>query len=120
MSRILIIDDELVIRQVLRKILQDAGHEIIEALDGAEGLQIFRETPVDLVITDIMLPEEGGLKIISEIHATNPAVKIIAISALAYDAFAIAQKLGANAAFEKPLDMQELLATVNRLLTENS
>lgn len=118
MPCILVIDDENIMRTALRQVLKDAGYDVIEAFNGTEGVERFRDNPVDLVITDMMLPEKGGLELIKELREEDPEVKIIAISALAYDAFSAAKEQGASAAFEKPIHMQELLNTVARLLGE--
>ncbi len=61
MASILIVDDDAPIRTVLRDILEEDGHEIREAADGQTGLTLYRETPADLVITDILMPERDGM-----------------------------------------------------------
>jgi len=81
---------------------------------------VFRNRLADVVITDMLLPEKSGLAIIEEIRETNRDVKIISITALAYDAFDTAEELGANATFAKPIQMKELLNTIDLLLTNDS
>ena len=120
MARILVIDDELLMRAAILKVLGDAGHEMMEALDGEEGIQVYRAEKPDVVITDMMLPERGGLSVIEEIRREDAEVKIIAISALAYDAFSAAKNVGANEAFEKPIDMRKLLEVISTLTGESS
>jgi CheY-like chemotaxis protein len=105
MASILVIDDEIVMCTALRRVLEDAGHQVTEVIDGNEGMVRFQESSVDVVITDMLLPQKSGLAIIKEIRETNRDVKIIAITTLAYDAFDAAEELGANATFEKPIQM---------------
>ena len=118
MARILIIDVEEYIRAAVRSTLRDSGHEIREANDGNEGMRMFRESPPDLVITDIMMPGKGGLEVIPEIRAIDPDVKIIAMSALGYDALPRAIELGANHTFELPFHPKALVEAVNKLVGE--
>ena len=119
MASILVIDDEIVMRTALRRVLEDAGHEVTEAIDGNEGMARFQESAADVVITDMLLPQRSGVSIIKESTASNPGVKVIAITALAYDAFDAAEELGANATFEKPIQMKDLLETIDTLLDTN-
>ena len=62
MAKILIIDDEKQIRKVMRKLLEKEGHTIAEAENGAEGIDVFRKQPADLIITDIIMPEKEGIE----------------------------------------------------------
>jgi len=80
-KRILIIDDSEEIRVLLYEILTNAGYEVMMASDGNEGLRLFREKPVDLVITDMVMPGKMGIDVILELTQEFPQVKIIAISA---------------------------------------
>ncbi len=61
MARILVIDDQSFVRDVLRKLLETAGHEVLEAVDGVEGASLFRRQPCDLVLCDLYMPLESGL-----------------------------------------------------------
>ena len=80
MARILIIDDDEQVRRYLRKILEAQGHEVVAASDGKLGIELCREEPTDLIITDIFMPEKEGLETIGELRRDYPDVKIIAIS----------------------------------------
>ncbi len=80
MARILVIDDEEPVRTLVREMLQRAGHQVEEAVDGEQGLAAFHRSPADLVITDILMPAKGGLVTIKEIRAAAPDAKIIAMS----------------------------------------
>jgi len=61
MARVLVIDDQPFVRDVLRKVLESAGHQVVEAVDGVEGAGLFRQRPYDLVLCDIFMPRENGL-----------------------------------------------------------
>ena len=80
MKRILVIDDDLQVRQMLRQMLEREGYEVVEAKDGKEGYELYHQAPTDLVITDIIMPKGGGLEVIFELRREFPDVKIIAIS----------------------------------------
>jgi DNA-binding response OmpR family regulator len=121
MARILIIEDDLGVRSMLRRVLEGAEHEVIEAGDGRMGLNLFRQEAVDLVITDIVMPEKEGLETILELRQSNPAVKIIAISggdSKGYDYLASAERFGALRTFRKPFVIWDLLDAVQEMLRE--
>ncbi len=80
MARILIIDDDEYVRDVLRQMLEREGYEVDEACNGDDGVKIFSEQRQDLVITDILMPGMGGVQTIMELRLLSPDVKIIAIS----------------------------------------
>jgi DNA-binding NtrC family response regulator len=79
-ARILIIDDDEYVRDVLRQMLEREGYEVDEACNGDDGVRIFSEKRQDLVITDILMPGMGGVQTIMELRLLSPDVKIIAIS----------------------------------------
>ncbi len=120
MAQILIIDDDPTSLFTLRAILEDAGHEVVEATDGAMGGRLYREQPTDLVITDIVMPEKEGLETIVELRTEFPNVKVFAISGggtvKPKNYLDTAEKLGALKTFVKPIDGDELLAAVEEEL----
>jgi len=120
MPRILIIDDEAQIRLMLRMTFEDEGYEVVEASDGAEGIELFTCNPTDCVITDIIMPEKEGIETILELKKLDPELKIIAISgggkSSPDDYLAAAERLGANRTFFKPIDRAELVTAVRELL----
>lgn len=119
-SRILIIDDEVQIREVLTQILTRDGYEVVNAANGKIGMKLCREQPVDLIITDIIMPEKDGIEMILELRHDFPDLKIIAISGggrLGPDGYLeMAQKLGAHRTFFKPFNRKEILDAVKELL----
>jgi len=78
--RILVIEDEAAMRRTIRRMLESAGHEVIEAEDGSRGLAQFHKRPVDAVITDIIMPNKEGIETIREIRGLDPDITIVAIS----------------------------------------
>ncbi len=120
MTRILIIDDNEHIRLSLRLALEDEDYEVEEADDGNVGLELFRQKPADLTITDIFMPEKDGIETISDLVVEYPGVKIIAISGeyhLSFDScLKTAKEIGANDTFLKPVNINELLETIKKLL----
>lgn len=119
MSRILIIDDELPLRQVLRSILARAGHTVFDAPNGRKGLALWRKEPVDVVVTDIFMPEQDGLEVIMEMKKGAAKPKIIAMSGggsrRQLDVIQGAFMLGADRVIQKPFDQQILLSTVEEV-----
>ena len=121
MARILIIEDERQVREVLKQILERAGFEVDIANNGVDGTQHFRDNPADLVITDILMPEKNGLETIEELTKQNPKLPIIAISGggpgeRAQFALDVAELCGASRVLAKPFSRKEILAVVQDLL----
>ena len=120
MARILIIDDDDQLRHMLCQALEQAGYEAVEARDGQEGLEHFRATPTDLIITDILMPGREGLETIMELRRAVPGIKIIAISGGGQTGnmtfLEVARYLGAQRAFQKPFELRELLNAVREVL----
>jgi CheY-like chemotaxis protein len=116
---ILLIDDEEPFRSVLRQVLRNAGYEVVEASNGAEGIRYFYEKPADMIITDIIMPEKEGIETIIELKKAHPDVKLIAMSGGGWYGtdidFDMAKKLGAHT-LNKPFALQELLDVVSELL----
>lgn len=120
MARILLIDDEELVRFSLRQILEIDGHEVDEAADGNEGLRCIESVPYDLVITDILMPGKEGVETIIEARQDRPNLKIIAISGGGrfgnYDFLQLAQQFGADAVLSKPFNRQRLSELVESVL----
>ena len=123
MEKILIIDDETPIRSMVRLILERAGYAVREAQDGIEGIRVFRETPADLIITDLIMPNKDGIGMIIELKKDFPELKIIAMSGGGLNRpdgyLRGAQKLGAACTLSKPLNRNDLLRAVRDTLNPN-
>ena len=120
MPQILIVDDSEEFRHMLRNVLQTAGYDVQDAPNGKAALELYRQHPFDLVITDLIMPEKEGLETIVEFRRIHQAVKIIAISGgdriNAANNLAMAQKLGADRTLPKPFSPDEILNIVAQLL----
>ncbi len=120
MMRILIIDDNEQMRVLLRQAMQWAGFEVDVAENGRHGQQLFESQAADLVITDLIMPEQEGLETICELKKIQPGVRIIAISGggrIGPEAYLpAAMELGADRIFAKPFDIKELVEAVRELL----
>ena len=119
MARILLIEDYDLVRGLLRETLELAGHAVIEARTGAEGLDLFRKGGADLVITDIVMPDKDGIDVVRALREQVPPVPIIAISGAgdsAEDYLDLAYRMGAVKVLLKPFTIGALIAAVNELL----
>ncbi len=117
MGRILVVDDEEGIRRLLRQILESAGYEVAEAVNGREALLKVEARSTDLVITDLVMPDQEGLETIRALLRQYPSIKVIAISGAFGGAFLKpAQLMGVQAAIPKPIRPDVLLKTVRQVL----
>lgn len=120
MSRILVVDDDEQIRNMLRITLERAEYEVVEACDGCEAATAYREQQIDLVITDIVMPEKEGIELIMELKGIAPDVRIIAISGGGRinpeDYLKWARRFGVTHTFSKPVNREKLLDAVADLL----
>lgn len=119
-GRVLIIDDDGMVRATLRMVLEDAGYEVQEAENGRRGVELFRRSPPDVVITDIIMPEQEGIETIIELRKQSPSLPIIAISGGVHtgtlDVLAFARRLGADEILAKPFGPGEMVEAVERIL----
>jgi DNA-binding response OmpR family regulator len=119
MAHILLIEDDVQLQKLLHHMLNSEGHDVQKACNGNEGINCFHETPADLVITDIIMPEKTGLDVISELKRAYPEVKIIAMSGgvrTGTKLLNMAQTLGAKRILRKPFTRAELIAAVRDVL----
>ncbi|MGH7181040.1 MAG: response regulator [Nitrospiraceae bacterium] len=117
MPSVLVVDDEDQLRQLIREILEQAGYQVTEARDGKEAVLQYRLAPADVVIMDILMPEQDGLETTSTLRREFPNVKIIAITGSSemigiLSFLDVAKMLGAHRTLQKPFEMQTLLDTV--------
>ncbi len=119
MARILVIEDDEQVREVLRKMLEGAGYDVEDAPDGVEGVQTYKEDPADLVITDLFMPEKDGVETIRELQRDYPDVKVIAITGVrgSFSRIPAADNLGAKRTFVKPFSSKEMLEAVEEVLS---
>jgi len=126
MAVILVIEDKESMAQMLSQALQSEGHQVILGRDGREGLEKFKETKVDLVVSDLRLPHKSGLEVLEGVKEHNPLVPVILMTAYGTIETAVkAVKEGAYDFITKPFDPDHLIHLINkalekqRLITEN-
>jgi CheY-like chemotaxis protein len=120
MARLLIADDDPQVRQLIVRVLQNAGHEVTEAGNGREAVQQFARTPADVVVLDMLMPEMDGLETIQRLRSVAPHVRIIAISGggrIDSDEYLDwAKVLGADRTLQKPFPLADLVTMTQELL----
>jgi CheY-like chemotaxis protein len=119
MVRVLAIDSSDWLRRMMTLTLKDAGYEVLEASNGREALRLARTHNIDLVITDIIMPEMDGIEVLQAFKKINPDFLAIAISGggqIAADIYLnLAKKIGAQRVLEKPILPEALLQAVAEL-----
>jgi len=120
-GKILVIDDDAILLDVVREILELDEHEVRIASSGAEGIEIYRQSPTDLVITDLIMPHKDGVSVIVELKAEFPKVRIIAMTGTPkLEKLAAAVSANVNRVIAKPFEQDELLEAVAQLLTDET
>ena len=114
------IDDEEVIRSVVRQLLTQAGYEVTEAFDGEEGIRFYRQAPADLVIVDIEMPIKSGWEVIQELNHDFPDIKFIGMTGHELNSLPRLEELGVSHVFTKPFSMKKFLETVKGVLEAGS
>ena len=116
MARILVIDDEALVRHGLVRVLMNAGYEVSDTASGADGLRLYREEGADLVLTDILMPNMSGTDVIRELRRVAPRLPVIAMSGgerfRDFEQLSNAGAVGAVSLLCKPFSREELLAVV--------
>jgi DNA-binding NtrC family response regulator len=124
MSTILVVDDDLQVRKMLCMTLEREGFSVCEAEDGEAAIAIYKNEHIDLVITDIVMPEKEGIGLIMELKNHDPGALIIAISGggrlEAGTYLKWAERLGVKHTFTKPVERREMLDSVVTLLANSA
>ncbi len=120
-ARVLVVDDESSVRNVVRRTLEIEGHEVAEAEDGEVALRLFRERPFDLVVADLFMPVMDGLQLISQLREEVPGTKFVAISGSVYERrprfLEIAGRMESVVTLAKPFTTKALLEAVAEALS---
>jgi DNA-binding response OmpR family regulator len=118
-KRVLVVDDNADARNSIRMLLEMEGFAVCVAANGREAIELHRRAPVDVVITDIFMPEKDGIETIHEIRASYPSVQIAVMSgsqkARLESLKIVARELGVSTFLLKPVDPQVLIETVKAL-----
>jgi DNA-binding response OmpR family regulator len=116
-ASILVVDDDPAVLGVLRDILTEAGYDVADAMDGKKAVTKFRQHRPDVVITDIVMPDQEGVETIRQLKIESPGLKIIAMSgAIGGRYLRVAELMGADATLQKPIKVEQLLDAVKKVL----
>ncbi len=114
---VLVVDDDAVIVESLRKILTNAGYAVAAAGDGPSALQVIRARPVDAVLLDLVMPRLDGIKTLRYMRQVRPDLAVVVLAAdIGPEARRAAFEYGAAVVMLKPPDIEELLRVVGRLV----
>jgi len=120
MACVLVVEDEHNLRDIICSILKEAGHEAIAACDGSEIADLLEDRNLDLVLTDILMPEKEGIQTIIELRRQNPSLRIIGMSGGGMEGpdhyLDMAKEFGANQTLRKPFNKEKLLKTIHAVL----
>lgn len=120
MAKILLVEDDEAVRDMLTQMLERNKHEVQGAVDGENALEVLKEFKPDMMVTDIIMPKKSGTDLIKEVKANLPNLEIIAISGggrsdpIGY--LDLSEELGASVSFAKPVDNEALLMSIDLLL----
>ncbi|VBB06288.1 Hypothetical protein LUCI_1512 [Lucifera butyrica] len=118
MARILICDDSAFMRMILKKMLQENGHEVVaEAENGKQAVQLYKEHTPDVTTMDITMPEMDGIEAVKLIHAENPIARVIMVTAIGQrPIISDALQAGASDFIVKPFEANQVLRTIRDVL----
>jgi CheY-like chemotaxis protein len=124
MPGVLLLEDNAQYRALMAEVLSMAGFDVFAAADGRRVPQILRERSIDLVITDLVMPERDGLETMTDLHYSHPRLPVIAISgdvplnAQLY--LTLADKLGASRVLAKPFNMADLVSAARQAIAASA
>lgn len=118
-AKILLVDDNVQLLNMLNDVLVEHGYDVMSAEDGEQGLNLYKDFLPDIVITDIVMPEVDGIEFLLGLRKINPNVRVIAMSGgnsgHAESYLRIAEKLGADIILNKPFEISELLKEIKNI-----
>jgi two-component system, chemotaxis family, chemotaxis protein CheY len=131
MARILVIEDDELVRATITRMLEDGGHSVTVAVDGNDGLLQFRRAPFDLVISDVFMPNKNGIEMLRELRQIDVDVPVIMMSAGIPEAWRVAgltdedylrmtALLGATRTLDKPFKSRDVLALIQEVLGDRA
>jgi DNA-binding NtrC family response regulator len=120
LARILVIDDDQIVRTGIKLLLVRSGYEVVEAVDGVEGVASYQDQGADLVLVDMFMPNKSGFEVLQELKRFDPDVKMVSITGMGIqdglDMEEYARRYGALETLQKPIDTDLLLETVAGIL----
>lgn len=121
MARILVVEDDVHVLDRVRRMLERAGHEVMEAHDGKTALNLYRQQPTDVVLLDVYLPGSDGIETTLRLIQEFPDARIVAMSGGGFvnsqTTLELAEKVGVLRTLSKPFSLDELLTTVREVLS---
>jgi len=121
MARILVVDDDSLIRDLLKQVLETQGYEVVQAANGLDAMVVYESEEVDLVITDMVMPHKNGIELIRDLIDRDPAIKIFAMSGGGHlassDYLRLAEVMGVKRTFAKPIEIRPLLNALTEVFT---
>ncbi len=116
-AHLLVVEDDLEMRDLLRKVLEKEGYAVAVAPGTREAVAALSRARYDLVVTDLVMPDSGGLEILRVVREDHPALPVIIITAFGdWGSYSRALEMGASAFISKPLRMAELIAAIHAAL----
>ncbi len=112
MARVLVVEDEHTGQVILGTIIEGAGHQVCFAMDGLRAFDLYVKKRIDLVVTDLYMPNGGGVEFIGTLRAAFPEALVIAVSGKGQDLLDAAKRKGAFLTLSKPVDAQELIEAI--------
>jgi DNA-binding NtrC family response regulator len=113
--RVLVVDDEEDMRDLVQSFLSAEGYAVDVAEDGGQALALMERTPFDVVLSDVRMPRMGGLELLASVRSRHPETEVVLITGYANtDTAAEAVRLGAFGCLMKPFELDDLLATVRQ------
>lgn len=120
MARILVVDDDPSLRATLERILERAGHDVLQAEDGIEGLRVYQAERPDLTVVDMLMPNMDGIEMITRLQRLDENARVICISGGGptenYGPLVVMEVLGVRAVLTKPFTSEEVVSTVQNIL----
>jgi CheY-like chemotaxis protein len=124
MIRLLVVEDNDDFRFIVCEMLADLDYQVFTATNGVQALAVLESQAIDIVLTDMIMPDKEGLETVREIRRKYPTIKIAAMSGggrvNANNYLDLAKRLGASVTFEKPFRAQELLMGLERIVSERN
>ena len=120
MALVLVVDDDQIDRMIIESLLRLDGHEIVFAEDGATALALYQKRRFDVVVTDLVMPNLNGLRLIKELLAFDGKAKIIAISGTSPGQLFLAEDYGAMSVLAKPLQRDPFLRAVAQAMAKSA
>lgn len=123
-TRILVVEDDVQFRRYLAEVLDNEGYEVVLAENGVAAQKLMGETAVDVVLTDLVMPDQDGISLIRSLRKQQPALPVLAMSGrgrtdLSMDSLALVKLLGADATLEKPFTLIALRLALSAVLTRH-